>query len=199
MKLLKSILLIVVGLVVVFLLMGLIKSSVSYGHEISVSKSVEEAWAVTQDESKYAQWLKGFKSIELLSGEDGEVGSTYKVIVNPGEGQEDFEMIETVAALEEFDHVELHFDSEMMNFEQVISFTETDEGATVKTDSKVMGKGIMMKAMFAWMEMLGSSFTAQETENLEALKTLIEENTTDYYPAPVVEEEEVMDEGASEE
>ena len=199
MKLLKSILFIVVGLVVVFLLMGLIKSSVSYGHEISVSKSVEEAWAVTQDESKYAQWLKGFKSIELLSGEDGEVGSTYKVIVNPGEGQEDFEMIETVTAVEEFDHVELHFDSEMMNFEQVISFTETDEGATVKTDSKVMGKGIMMKAMFAWMEMLGGSFTAQETENLEALKTLIEENTTDYYPAPVVEEEEVMNEDAAEE
>ena len=199
MKLLKSVLFIVVGLIVVFLLMGLIKSSVSYGHEISVSKSVEEAWAVTQDESKYAQWLKGFKSIELLSGEDGEVGSTYKVIVNPGDGQEDFEMIETVAAIEEFDHVELHFDSEMMNFEQIISFTESDGGSTVKTDSKVIGKGIMMKSMFGWMETLGGGFTAQETENLEALKVLIEENTTDYYPAPVVEEEEVMDEGASEE
>ena len=42
----------------------------------------------------------------------------------------------------------------------------------------------MMKSMFALMEMLGGSFTAQEAKNFEALKVLINENTKDYYPAP---------------
>ena len=48
---------------------------------------MNEAWAVHQDESKLGQWLAGFKSIDLISGEVGTVGSKYKVVVNPGEGQ----------------------------------------------------------------------------------------------------------------
>lgn len=189
MKILKYLLYFVVGLVLLFVLVGFIKPSVSYGHEITVDKPVQEAWAVHKDEAKFDQWLAGFKSIELISGEAGEVGSKYKVIVDPGEGEPDFEMIETVVSLEEFDHVTLHFDSEMMVFEQTTSFSETDGKTTIKNDSKVMGKGVMMRSMFALMEMFGNAFQTQEVKNIEALKKVIEENTTDYYPAPVIMEE----------
>ena len=114
MKILKYLLFGVLGLIVIFFGIGLISPSVSYGHEVSVNKSVEEAWAVSQDETKYAEWLAGFQSIELLEGEKGAVGSKYRVIVNPGEGQPEFEMIETVMSVEEFDHVTMHFDNEMI-------------------------------------------------------------------------------------
>lgn len=188
MKVLKYILFVIIGFILLFFLIGLIKPITKYGHTITVDKSIEEAWAVTQDESKYGQWLKGFKSMELISGEKYKEGSKYKVIVNPGEGQGDFEMIETLVEIKEFDHVEMHFDSEMMDFEQIISFKENDGKTTVATDSKVMGKNIMSRSMFAIMEMFGG-FTKQETENMENLKKVINENTTDYFPAPVVEEE----------
>ncbi len=180
MKILKYLLYLIIGLVLIFFAIGLIKSSVSYGHTLTVNKPIEEAWAITQDESKFGQWLEGFKSIELISGERNAVGSKTKVIVNPGEGQDDFEMIQTLVSIKEFDHVEMHFDSEPMNFEQIISFKENDGMTTVKTDSKVLGKGIMSRAMFAIMEILGGAFTKQETLNMENLKKLIEENTTDY-------------------
>lgn len=183
MKILRYILLVILVIIPIFFVIGLMKPAVNYGHEITVNKSIEEAWAVTQDESKYSQWLDGFKSIDLISGEKNKVGSKYKVIVNPGEGQEDFEMTETLVALKEFDHVEMHFDSDMMDFEQIISFKENDGKTTVKTDSKVLGKGIMMRSMFAIMETLTGSFTKQETYNVENLKKLIDENTTDYYSA----------------
>ncbi len=183
MKILKYILYIVVGLAIIFFAFGLIKSSVSYGHEITVDKPIKEAWAVVQDESKYDQWLEGFKSIELISGEKGKVGSKYNVVVNPGDGQPDFKMVQTVVSLKEFDHASLDFESEMMDFEQTITFKEKDGKTTVKTDSKVLGKNIMMRSMFAIMETLGGAFTKQETKNMEALKKLINENTTDYYPA----------------
>jgi hypothetical protein len=199
MKALKYILYLIVGLVILFFALGFITPSVNYGHEITVSKSVREAWAVSQDESKYDQWLAGFKSIELLSGELGAVGSTYKVVVNPGDGQDDFVMTETLVSLKEFDHVEMHFDSDMMNFEQTISFAENNGATTVTTQSRVRGKSIMMRAMFAWMELLSGSFKAQEIKNIEALKTLINENTTDYFPVPVEPElEEEMEEGDTE-
>ena len=188
MKILKYILFTIVGLAIIFFAIGLIKPSVNYGHEITVNKSLNEAWAVSQDESKANQWIAGLKSIELISGEKGTVGSKYKVVVNPGEGQEDFEMIETVVSIKEYDHIEMNFDSEMMDFAQTISFKEADGKTTIKTDSKVMAKGIMMRSMFALMETFGGVFQAQEEKNIEALKKVIEENMTDYYSSPGVTE-----------
>ena len=65
---------------------------------------------------------------------------------------------------------------------QTTSFEEKDGTTKITTDSKVIGKSILSRAMFAIMEKLGGSFTAQEAENIENLKKVIEENTTDYYP-----------------
>jgi hypothetical protein len=183
MKILKYILIAILVLVILFFAMGIFYTSVNYGYEITVDKPLKEAWAIVQDESKNDQWLEGFQSMELIEGEKGKEGSKYKVIVNPGEGQSDFEMIETLVSIKEFEQVEMHFDSDMMDFEQIISFSESDGKTMVKTDSKVIGKGIIMRSMFAIMEVIGGSFTTQEKKNIEALKKVIEENTTDYYPA----------------
>ena len=192
MKILKYILYSIAGLVILFFAIGFIKPTVNYGHEITVNKPLKEAWAVSQDESKFGQWLDGFKSIELISGEEGAVGSKYKVVVNPGDGQSDFEMIETVVSKKEFDHVELHFDSDVMDFDQTIFYSETDNKTSIKTESTVSGKSIMMRPVFALMEMFLGAFQAQEEKNIEALKNVIEENTTDYYPAPIVTEDQVI-------
>ena len=191
MTILKNLLFLIIGLVLICLAIGFVNPSVQYGHEITVNKSVEEAWAVSQDESKYGEWLEGFKSMELISGEKFKEGSKYKIIVDPGEGQPEFEMTETLVSIKEFDHVEMSFDSEMMDFHQIMTFAENDGKTTVKTDSKVIGKSIVTRSMFALMEMFGDAFQTQEAKNIEALKKVIEENTTDYYPEPEVMEEEV--------
>ncbi len=174
MRLLKVFLIIVALLCLAVVLVGTLKPSVSYGHEIKVNKPIEYVWKVLQDDSQYDQWLNGFKSIEHLTGEYNKVGSTYKVIVNPGEGQEDFEMIETLMSIKENDHITLHFDSDMMVFEQTTYLKEVDGLTSVRTDSKVKGKGVIMRAMFAAMETFTGSFTAGETKNIEALKVLLE-------------------------
>ena len=197
MKALKYILYIILALVVLFFGIGIVQPSVSYGHEIAVDKAVKEAWAVTQDESKYGQWLEGFESIELIEGELGQPGSKYKVVVKPSDGQPEFEMTQTVGSIKEFEIVELLFDSEFMDFEQKILFSESDGETTVKSESKVMAKGLVMRSMFAIMETFAGAFTAQEKKNFEALKKLIDENTTDYYPLPEVLEskESSVDQG----
>lgn len=174
MKLLKYLLGIALSLVLIFLLIGRMKPTVNYGHTIVVNKSVQEAWNIHKDDSKYDQWLEGFKSMELLSGEKEQVGSTYRVIVNPGEGQEDFEMIETVVGLKEYEYVDLSFDSDMMVFEQKTLFKELGGQTSITTESKCSGKGWFMRSMFAIMEMIGGSFQKQEEKNLEALKKLID-------------------------
>lgn len=180
MKFLKYTLYAIIGLIAVFFALGFLMPSVHYGHEITVNKPLKESWAVQQDESKFGQWLAGFKSIDLVRGEQGAIGSTYKVVVKPSEEEPDFEMIETLVDKKDFEYVQLSFDSDMMLFVQTTSFSEVDGKTIIKTDSEVSGKGMVMRSMFALMELLGGSFEAQEVKNLEAMKQVIEENETDY-------------------
>jgi len=199
MKILKYILFGLLALVVLFFAVGVLKPTITYGHEITVDKPLREAWAVTKDESKYDQWLEGFQSIELIEGEKDQPGSKYRVVVDPGNGQGEFEMIETLLDIKEFEKVEMHYDSEFMDFEHSFTHAEKDGKATVTSEGTVKAKGLMMRSMFALMEMLTGSFTAQEQKNMEALKKVIEENTTDYYPAPPVpEDQEAPAENSSE-
>lgn len=180
MKFLKYLLYIIIGLIIFTLVIGLLKPSVNYGQSVVVNKPIQEAWDVQQDPNKLNQWIEGFKSIELLSGEEGSAGSKYKVIVNPGEGQEDFEMIETIVSIKEKDHIKLSFDSDNMLFEQKTTFTEKDGQTNIRTESKVIGNGLLMKSMFAMMEAMGGMFQKQEEKNIEALKKAIESNVTQY-------------------
>lgn len=53
MKVLKIIVVAFVLIVVAFFAFGLVFPEVEYGHIIAVNKSIEEAWAVSQDESKF--------------------------------------------------------------------------------------------------------------------------------------------------
>jgi len=186
MKILKYLFFLIAFLVIAFIAIGYIHPTINYGHEITVDKPLKEAWAVQQDESKFDQWLEGFKSIDLIEGEAGAIGSKYRVVVNPGEGQPDFVMTETVTSVNKFDHMAMNFDSDMMVFDQTTTFVEAGDKTIIKTDSKVNGKGMMMRSMFAVMEIFGGSFKKQEVKNIEALKKVINENTTDYYPAPIV-------------
>jgi len=123
MKFLKYLLFLILALLILTIVIGFAKPVVEYGHEITVDKSIQEAWAVHKDDSKYAEWLEGFQSMELISGEKEAIGSKYKVVVIPGEGQPPFTMIETVKDLKEFEYVDLNFDSDMMVFDQKTSFT----------------------------------------------------------------------------
>lgn len=183
MKILKYLLFAIIGLAIFFFGLGLAKPSIKYGHEITVDKPLRESWAVHQDPSKLNQWIDGFKSIELIEGERGAVGSKYKVLVTPSPEQGDFEMIETIISKKELDHISLTFDSEMMRFDQKTSFSQSNGKTVVITDSEVFGKGILMRSMFAMMEVLGGTFQSQEVKNIEALKKTIEQNTTNYFPS----------------
>ena len=90
-------------------------------------------------------------------------------------------MIQTLIRLDEYEEVEMHYNSAFMDFEQLFTYEETSDGTIVTSDAKVIGKNIMMRSVFAIMEGLMGSFSKQEMKNIEALKVIIEENRTDYF------------------
>ena len=59
MKYLKYFIVFIALLLLFFIGRGLLTPSISYNSEITVEKSIEESWAVMNDESKITEWLKG--------------------------------------------------------------------------------------------------------------------------------------------
>ena len=64
-----------------------------------------------------------------------------------------------------------------------VDFTEKDGKTHIKSSTVTKGVGMFMRSMVSFMK---NSMQDQEDENMNNLKKLIEENTTNYFPSPVV-------------
>lgn len=184
MKILKWILGIIALLALLFLAAGFITPSISYDSEITVDKPIKEAWAVMSDETKISQWLKGITKVEHVSGEKGKVGcvTKYTFVEN---GQESI-VVETIKEIKDDEYIVMDFTMEgAMTMDYRINYSENNGKTDIKSSTIVKGDGMFMRSIMSFMT---STMKAQEDENLTNLQKLINENTTDYFPAPVVEE-----------
>lgn len=189
MKYLKYILGIIVLLVVVFIGIGITAPSISYDSEIVVDKSIEEAWAVMNDESKISDWLKGITNVEHVSGEKGTVGAVTRYTFN--ENGEESTVLETIKSIKPNEEVTMDFVMEgVMNMAYKIDFTDKDGKTHIKSSTTTKGEGIFMGGLVPFIK---GSMQTQEDENMNNLKKLIQENTTNYFPEPVVEVEEELE------
>lgn len=189
MKILKYLLGVIAILLIGFILIGVFKPTVSYGSELEINKPAKEVWAVMQDESKMHLWLDGYKNSELISGTAGQVGAVSKITIIP-EGEEKMEMIETITAMKENEHMGIALDIEMMTSTLDMYLTEKDGKTILRSDAVATGKGMFWKSMFAFM---GSSMAEEDLKIMNNMKKVIEENTTDYFPQPKMEANETED------
>lgn len=183
MKYLKYFLGIIALLLVLFIVRGILSPTISYSSKIIVDKSIEEAWAVMNDEKKVAQWLKGITNIEHVSGEKGTVGAVTKYTFSEN-GQESI-VLETIKSIHPEEQVAMDFVIEgVMSMDYKVDFTKKGGKTHIKSSTTTQGIGIFMRSLIPFMQ---STMQAQEDENMDNLKILIEENTTNYFPVPVVE------------
>lgn len=183
MKFLKILIGIILILVIIFFARGLMTPSISYQSEITVDKSIEEAWAVMNDESKISEWLQDITKVEHISGTKGEVGAVTQYTFNQN-GQESL-VLETLKKTVPNKHVAMDFHMEgAMDMAYAVDFFEKDGKTHIKSSTTNTGQGLIMKSMFSFMQ---GSFQKQEDINMVNLKKLINENTTNYFPEPVPE------------
>lgn len=183
MKYLKYFLGLIALLVVVFIANGFFKPTISYTSEISVDKPLKEAWAVMNDESKISQWLKGIKNIEHVSGVKGTVGAVTKYTFDDN-GQESV-VLETIKSIDPNEQITMDFVMEgVMLMDYTIDFNEENGKTHIKSSTTTKGDGVFMRSMVSFMKGMMQS---QEDENMNNLYKLIEGNTTNYFPSPVVE------------
>jgi len=178
MKFLKYILGIILLLTLIFFALGFIKPSTTYESTIAVDKSLDEAWAVMNDESKITEWLKDIKDVKHVSGTKGTVGAVTEYTFEQN-GQES-KVLETIREIKDKEYIRMDFD---MKDVMIMDYTLTmsDKGGKTEIHSKTTasGQGMFMKSM---MSLMGSGMKSQEAVNMANLKKLINENTTVYTP-----------------
>ena len=187
MKYLKYLLYVIIVLALIFFGNGLITSEVTYESQISVNKPVEEAWAVMADESKITDWLKEIKRMEAVSGTPMTVGAVSNIYVE--QGGEEMVMQETITAIKENELMAMTFTMDFMNMDYQMTLKEVDGVTQITTTSSTVGNGLFAHSIVSFM---GGSMKKQEDINLNNLKTVIESNTTNYFPETSAEPVEEM-------
>ncbi|NNE99316.1 MAG: SRPBCC family protein [Pyrinomonadaceae bacterium] len=170
-KFLLFLLVLILAAVVIFFAPAFLKPKLNYENTVSINKPPAEVWEKMMESENMGKWLKGFKSIETLSGEPGTVGSKYKIVIE--EDGNRFEAIETVTEVVEDKRFAFTLDGEVLTNDVVVSLA--DKGLTTEyTQAEtVEGKGFLMRAMFFWLQ---SEFSGRSKESLESFKKFAEEN-----------------------
>ena len=177
MKFLKYTLGVLAILVIVFFLLGLIKSELSYECEIIVDKPLVESWAVSQDEEKMSDWLIGFQKIQQVSGTPGTVGAISDVYFIT-DGQE-MSIRETITNIVSEESIAMSFASDFMDMDYKLTMSSIDGKTKISSSTTAIGNGMVSKSIMALM---GNSIEAQEETNLINLKNTIEKNSKNYFP-----------------
>lgn len=169
MNILKWVVGILALLLVAFFMVGVFVPTFTYESRISVNKPAAHAFAVFMDDKKRADWMTGFKSIEIISGNRGEVGSIYKLAIE--ESGELMEMEETITAFKE----NVLFASKLVNdvmFADVeITFVESHGQTIITASNLVEGRNLIWKSLLVLFK---GNISNQSQEMYENLKQVIE-------------------------
>lgn len=169
MKALKIIGIVLTTIVVVFLVIGLIVPSYEYDSSIEVNAPVEKCWSAFHDVKKMNQWLKGFESLTLKSGDSLSIGSVYEIVITDGDHR--MVMSEKITEVNAPQRVSYQLDNDVLRSEFSFSFDGTSP-TKITSHYKVTGNNI------AWRSILflsKSYMTSSAAEQLSSLKKVIEQ------------------------
>ena len=134
------------------------------------------------DEATMPDWILGFKRIELVSGTPNTLGAVSNVYIE--ENGEEMVMEETITAFEPNKQLGMKFTMDFMNMDYNLFLKEEAGKTLILTTSQTTGNSLFAKSIVSFMT---KSMKAQEDENLNNLKRIIEENTKDYLSEQIEE------------
>ncbi|HTH54461.1 MAG TPA: SRPBCC family protein [Cyclobacteriaceae bacterium] len=169
MKALKIIGITLTFIVVAFLGIGLIMPSYEYQSSIEVSAPVAKCWDTFHDVKKMNQWLRGFESLTLISGDSLAVGSLYEIVVTD-DGHR-MVMTEKLTEVNAPMRISYELKNEVLTSEYTFSF-EGNSPTKITSRYKITGNNILWKSILFLSK---SYMTGSAADQLSSLKTVIEQ------------------------
>ena len=170
----KRILLIILGIVALLIvgvvIIGLMNPTYNETITVEVDAPVDKTFDIFNKPGTMGEWLEGFVSMEILEGEQNEVGAKYKLTFE--ENGKQFSMVETITEFDENQRVGFDLtDDHGGDFHMNITFTEKDGKTTIAETMTGSSSGIFGNAMMALMK---GSINKQKTGWYEKLGDYIE-------------------------
>ena len=127
-------------------MIGLLTPSISYDSTITVNVPVEKAFTLFSDTSKMKDWMPGFVSLKLDSGNTIARGSKMTLILIQ-EGQE-YDMTETMTTFIPNQHYAYLLENAVLHNQVDILFTPIGNSTTIKVNNLVIGNNIIWRSVF---------------------------------------------------
>ena len=160
-----------------FAVIGVIMPSVEYGVTVHATKDPQTVWKVMSDQSLMGEWIEGFKSIELTSGERYAEGSTNTIVIEQ-EGEE-FVIYETVTVVKEAEQLSMNIENDVLTTVVDIMLEPGPDGGTkITTHNVATGKSWFFRSLFPLMK---GSFQDEEAKHYNALAELSERSDLDIF------------------
>lgn len=173
MKLLRKILLVILGLaavgIIAMLLVGYFNPNVSYETHVTINKPRAEVWRLFVDELQTGKWLTGFKSIETISGPPHTPGSKFRIKIS--QNGRDFEMTEVMKEYREPEVFAMTLEGDLFTDDVRMVFTDQGDKTELVQSEVVTGKNIFCKALIVFTR---SYFMGGARNNLDNLKRFVE-------------------------
>ena len=163
-----------IGIIIFIILLFIIGSAlpdVNYSNSIEVNKSPEKAWSVFADESKMAEWMSGFKSINRISGEENKPGSKYELVIS--EGGEDVVLTEEVTNFIENELYSFKFYNEDVRGTAEIIFTPTSTDTNITSNNTLKGNSFLLNIFIPFFK---NNIKSHGQNDYNRLRELIDNN-----------------------
>lgn len=169
MRFVKIILGIVLLAGVALLLIGVFVPEIQYEVKVKIDRPRQEVFEVFNSRDAMPHWIEGFKSMELVRGEQGKNGATYRMTVMD-RGRE-HTVTQNVVKQIEAELCEYLVSDDHMTNKVIINFTDADGGTEVQVSKYYKGRDLLTRS---FLPLLQGSLRDVDVRQFGQLKIHIE-------------------------
>ncbi|MBX7150937.1 SRPBCC family protein [bacterium] len=131
---------------VIFFSLGVANPKLTFTVSVQIDQPITVVWEKFADENNMQHWMQGFKKIENVSGNPGEVGSKFRLTFD--ENGEEVYVDEELLVLAEKEKFAFSMDNEVLNGKGEFTFKAIDSNRTEMIyHNESEGKGLFWKSL----------------------------------------------------
>jgi len=154
-------------LVVVFFMTGLVVPKTNYQVTVFINSPLDSVFKIFNDKSKIKEWVPNVKVFEPIKEVDGNVGNSYKMIVD--DKGKVFEITETIVAFEKNKLVTLDFNAQGMRKIDHFTFDFKNGVTQITNNATCIGTNYFFKCMFPYIKEMFKGIDQKYLDNFKAL------------------------------
>lgn len=160
----------IVATLIVFFTLGATNPKLTFTVSVQIDRPITVVWEKFVDENNMQYWMQGFKKIETISGNRGEIGNKFRLTFD--ENGEEVVVNEELLALIEKEKFAFSIDNDVLNGTGEFTFKAVDSNRTeLIYHNESEGKGLFWKSL---LFLSRQQIIQRNQNNFSSLKSFIE-------------------------